>query len=282
MDPTYNLIKGINKKYDTWLQIPQERIQTFTVTNQKTTLTQPQTQKKPVIDAFFMEPEAIVYANLDAIFGISSQSVDNNTLDYRLWHAGKRFVMCYDANGASEYFLWRNPNWYCASTPIPPANIWSNLDDKTRVLPIVKAKPTPDITVGVIHASPDFNLKLVNLLEHMYGEVSTLIIKVDDEGLIPTIGLLCGAFERVAVIAPYSRLVEDDRYVVLQQFRRETLAEVGEMLMKQKVVKGEYPELLSALKAKVPPRNVEQVDKLQVLAFWCIPSGGWKDFSRGR
>jgi hypothetical protein len=282
MDPTVNFLKDINERFDNWLYIPVERIETFQASNSKLILTPKTTKSKQEVDAYFLEPEAVIYANLDAILGMSWQGMDNNTLDYRLWHAPKRFVMTFNCNGAAEYFLWRNPNWYCPSTPINPVDIWANLDDKKRVLPIVNPKGEPDITIGILSATPKFKADLLMALEHLRGDVGSLIIKVDDDQMIPIIGLLCGAFERVGVVAPYSRIQEHDRYVVLQKFRRNTLATVGKLLLGDQNVTGDYSELKAALQAPIPPRDIKQIDMLRVLAFWCIPSGGWKNYSRGR
>lgn len=186
--------------------------------------------------------DAMVWANLDALYSLSPAAIDPVSTSYRNYHESIVSIISIEAPGAAEYFLWRNPRWECflvggGGVGGDTISQWTYLEDVTR-LQVLTSHQQPDETVlrevinqinitvplavaGIPHpteAQVAWELLIGVFLMVPDGDL-VIRFAADQSELIPIFGMASALFKRATIVAPIVRSAETDRYFVGSGFR---------------------------------------------------------------
>ena len=244
MDPTIRFLQENTQPYTDWymdpgpLTLSHYRLKPgITTVPRVSTTTQP---NPTALTTGLWSSDAMVWANLDALYSLSPAAIDPVSTGYRNYHESIVSIISIEAPGAAEYFLWRNPRWECFLVGGGgPSDIshWTYLEDVTRLRDL-GSHPQPDesalrtiinqinITVPLAVAGiprPTEAQVAWELLVGVFLMVpdGDLVIRfaADQSELIPIFGMASALFKRATIVAPLTRSADTDRFFVASGFR---------------------------------------------------------------
>lgn len=177
-----------------------------------------------LIGSAFINPDAIVWANLDSIFTFSTSPVDQVLASYRVAATKQNQWLVIDDLGAAEYLTWRNDLFSVFLVSKVSTNPFYSPIDR-QILPITSLDVIPPMVLSLaadLTRRPiEYINKLLRETTRLFDIETVVVLRFRlpvDAAIKNLLALIAPFFDEVCVFTPFTREHIDDRYFIARHF----------------------------------------------------------------